>query len=460
MNSIAARLLLGASLVLAAFVTLTYVAVKHSVHQRAEEALNTKMQGLVYGLLGASELVDDKQLTVIEAELPEQRLLSPVTGIYAEVRDSGNNIVWSSRSSVATIPAVQDVPVGTWQNVHRDKGTSEEVRAVQFKAIYVSENGSEPVFTFQVAEDATEFSASLASFDRNLWITLLLAALALLAVQLLVLAWGLRPLRRMGRDLQQIENGDKDSLETRLPEELAPMAHSINTLLNSERNRHLRYRNVMEDLAHSLKTPLSILRNHSSPNSQPDNRTTQLEPPDVSQTAVVAQQTERMNDIIGYHLQRAQAGGSQALAPPVSPLPTLERLADSLRKVYAPQDNKAPIQFNFDIHKDFQVRVNEADLMEILGNLLDNACKYGASSITVRSKPVRGMRQVIVEDNGGGFPETNPEILLERGRRADLSREGQGVGLALTRELVESYGGTLAIANTYSGGAQVTIGLR
>lgn len=460
MNSIAARLLFGASLVLAAFVILTYVAVKHSVHQRAEAALNTKMQGLVYGLLGASELVDDKQLTVIEAELPEQRLLSPVTGIYAEVRDSGNNIVWSSRSSVATIPAVQDVPVGTWQNVHRDKGTSEEVRAVQFKAIYVSENGSEPVFTFQVAEDATEFSASLANFDRNLWITLLLAALALLAVQLLVLAWGLRPLRRMGRDLQQIENGEKDSLETRLPEELTPMAHSINTLLNSERNRHLRYRNVMEDLAHSLKTPLSILRNHSSQNTQQDTKTIQDKQPQDTQGELVAEQTERMNDIIGYHLQRAQAGGSQALAPPVSPLATLERLADSLRKVYAPHDGKAQIRFNFEIHKDFQVRVNEADLMEILGNLLDNACKYGAKSIRVRSKPYRGMRQIIVEDDGGGFPETNPEILLERGRRADLSREGQGVGLALTRELVESYGGTLAIANTDSGGAQVTISLR
>lgn len=447
MNSIAARLLLAASLVLATFVTLTYVAVKHSVHQRAEAALNTKMQGLIYGLLGASELVDEKQIAVMEAELPEQRLLSPVTGIYAEVRDSGNNIVWASRSRVSTIPVVRDAPVGAWRYVHRDKGTSEEVRALQFKAIYVSENGAEPVFTFQVVEDATEFSATLASFDRNLWVTLLLAALALLVVQLLVLAWGLRPLRRVGRDLQLIESGDKESLDTKLPEELTPMAHSINTLLNSERNRHLRYRNVMEDLAHSLKTPLSILRNHSDSSSKEDSNT----------TAVVAQQTERMNDIIGYHLQRAQAGGSQALAPPLPPLPTLERLADSLRKVYAPQDAQPPIQFEFAINKGFQLRINEADLMEILGNLLDNACKYGANNITVRSHQERTTKQLLVEDDGKGFPDTNPEALLERGRRADLTREGQGVGLALTRELVESYGGVLTIANTEQGGARVTM---
>ena len=203
----------------------------------------------------------------------------------------------------------------------------------------------------------------------------------------------------------------------------------------------------MEDLAHSLKTPLSILRNQSESAPQEES----------SATVVVAQQTERMNDIIGYHLQRAQAGGSQALAPPLSPNPTLERLADSLRKVYAPREGQQPIQFEFIIDKGFHLRVNEADLMEILGNLLDNACKYGASHITVRSGQDRTTKQLLVEDNGKGFPDTNSEELLERGRRADLTREGQGVGLALTRELVESYGGVLAIANTEQGGARVTI---
>lgn len=455
MNSIAARLLLAVSLVLAAFVILTYFAVKLSVHQRAEEALNTKMQGLVYGLLGAAELVDEQQLRVIEAELPEQRLLSPVTGIYAEVRDSGNNIVWSSKSRVPSIPVVQNTPVGTWRYVHRDKGTSEEVRAVQFRAIYVAENGAEPLFTFQVVEDATEFSSSLASFDRNLWVTLLLAALALLAVQLLVLAWGLRPLRRIRRDLGLIESGEKESLDTALPEELSPLAQSINTLLNSERNRHLRYRNVMEDLAHSLKTPLSILRN--LPGTISVDTKTVAKQAESDTGAVVAQQTERMNDIIGYHLQRAQAGGSQALAPPITPLPTLERLAESLRKVYAPRDDQPLVTFSFNIEKDFYLRVNEADLMEILGNLLDNACKYGATAISVHGSRNKQKLQLVVTDNGQGFPAEAPERLLERGRRADSTQEGQGVGLALTRELVESYGGTLRLANGENKGAMVSI---
>jgi len=331
--------------------------------------------------------------------------------------------------------------------VHRDKGTSEEVRALQFKAIYVSENGSEPVFTFQVVEDATEFSSSLASFDRNLWVTLLLSALVLLIAQLLVLAWGLRPLRRIRRDLEMIESGKKESLETSLPEELTPLAHSINTLLHSERNRHLRYRNVMEDLAHSLKTPLSILRNVA------DNRN----PGKESSSQQIGQQTDRMNDIIGYHLQRAQAGGSQALAPPLSPLPVLERLAESLSKVYAPGPSREAVAFEFNIDKPFTLRINEADLMEILGNLLDNACKYGARTITVSSSQTKSGRQLVVADDGQGFPEEEPERLLERGRRADTTQEGQGVGLALTRELVESYGGVLSIANGASGGAVVTL---
>ena len=154
MNSIAARLFIVASLVLATFVIVTSLAVRHSVHQRAEDALFSRMQGMVYGILGAAELVDESTLTVNEGELPEQRLLSSVTGIYAEVRDSDSNIVWASQSSVSSIPDKVQAPVGTWRYLHRNENTSEEVRALQFLAIYVAESGAEPIFTIQVVEDA------------------------------------------------------------------------------------------------------------------------------------------------------------------------------------------------------------------------------------------------------------------------------------------------------------------
>lgn len=442
MNSIAARLFVVASLVLATFVILTSLAVRHSVHQRAENALYSKMQGMIYGILGAAELVDDAHLQVNEAQLPEQSLLSPVTGIYAEVRDSGNNIVWSSRSTVNSIPAIKSTQVGKWSFVHTNTGTEEEVRALQFQAIYVAPTGAEPRFTIQVVEDAVVFAENLAGFNRNLWVTLAIAALALLLVLASILAWGLKPLRDIGRNLKLIESGASEQLDTKLPHELQPLASSINTLILSERNRQLRYRNVIDDLAHSLKTPLSVLSNISDAGiKQADN-------------PIITDQTKRMQSIISYHLQRAQAGNRKVLAAPLSPEPTTRRLADSLKKIYS-SENDALVDFTIDIEPDFQLRIDESDLFEMLGNVMENACKYGASNVIVTAKTTDEKRQISVADDGPGFPPSEIEELSQRGRRADSQREGQGLGLALTAELVESYGGTLQLINRSVGGAEI-----
>jgi len=157
-----------------------------------------------------------------------------------------------------------------------------------------------------------EFADNLSSFDRNLSVSLLLAALALLLVLASILAWGLKPLRDIGKNLKRIETGETDRLDTKLPHELKPLASSINTLLASERNRQTRYRNVMDDLAHSLKTPLSVLGNISTQSG---------------------------------HVQRARAGNRQALAPPLSPAQTVRRLGESLQKIYADTGNGKPVQF-------------------------------------------------------------------------------------------------------------------
>jgi len=447
MNSIAARLFLVASLLLAAFVILTSLAVRHSVHKRAEDALFNKMQGMIYGILGAAELVDDTRLIVSEAQLPEQRLLSPVTGIYAEVRDAEHQVVWSSASSVNAIPDIANAPVGDWKYLHNNQNTDNEVRALQFQAIYVSQSGAEPRFVVQVVEDAVEFADNLSSFDRNLSVSLLLAALALLLVLASILAWGLKPLRDIGKNLKRIETGETDRLDTKLPHELKPLASSINTLLASERNRQTRYRNVMDDLAHSLKTPLSVLGNISTQSgeiSADDNR-------------VLNRQTERMKDIISYHVQRARAGNRQALAPPLSPAQTVRRLGESLQKIYADTGNGKPVQFITNLEPDFKLHVAESDLLEMMGNVMENACKYGASTVTVNGYQDASGLQLSVSDDGPGFPPDAIDELSVRGRRADTKQEGQGLGLALTAELVESYGGSLQLRNSQSGGAEIVM---
>ncbi|MBX2823888.1 MAG: hypothetical protein KTR33_04100 [Gammaproteobacteria bacterium] len=434
MNSIATRLLVSASLVLAGFVILTSLSVRHSVHTRAEQALYDRLQGLVYGILGASELNDAGELNVNEYELPDQRLLSPVPGTYAEVVNAEGQRMWQSTSTVTAVPEIIPLDVGTWRFSHHQESRGAEVRRLQFTTNWSTESRKENVYYLQVVNDATEFNAQLRNFDRNLWVSLLLSALLLLLIQLLVLTWGLNPLGKIGRGLKKIESGEEDLLDNRLPVELRPLADSMNTLLQSERNRHLRYRNVMDDLAHSLKTPLSVMRN------LPDD-------------GVITEQTSRMQDIIAYHLQRASAQGAQALAAPVSPLPALERLSASLKKVYQDQQ----INFQFNLTEDFTVRINEADLMEILGNLLENSCKYGATDIHVEASRNAGKLLMHIDDNGPGFPAEHIRELSKRGIRADSAREGQGLGLAVSRELMESYGGALGLSNRQGGGARVTL---
>ena len=198
----------------------------------------------------------------------------------------------------------------------------------------------------------------------------------------------------------------------------------------------------MDDLAHSLKTPLSVLSNISTAGIKQTDK------------PIITDQTQRMQSIISYHLQRAQTSNRKVLAAPISPAPTTRRLAASLKKIYT-SDNDTAVNFNIEIEPDFHLRIDEPDLFEMLGNVMENACKYGASNVTVSTTTLNSNRRLIVTDDGPGFPPDEITELSVRGRRADSTQEGQGLGLALAAELVESYGGTLQLANRDSGGAEI-----
>ena len=450
---------------LAAFVLLTYFTVRHSVHTRAEQALFQQLQGLVYGILGAADLQPDNQLAVKTGELPDQRLLSSVTGLSARVTNGFGETVWTSP---AVLPvnvqfATTDNPpaVGEWQfqTINHDPAAATEAyplyRLLTFTTSWQGFDNTERTFIVSVISDATDHTQQLQSFDRNLWIGLLTTALLLLLVQLLVLTWSLKPLGKIGRELKAIEAGKAQSIDEQLPVELKPLAGSINTLLSSERQRHSRYRHVVDDLAHSLKTPLSVLNNL---NPAADS-------PQLLQDTI-QEQTGRMHDIVSYHTQRA-ATDRVVLSPPTSPTTTLKRLADSLNRIY----RTPPRQFQVTINPGFVIRLSDADMMEAFGNILDNSCKYGATDIHVHSGDKNQTTALYIDDNGVGFGSTAPAELVQRGRRADTMRpesrgiketatvDGQGLGLAIAVALFEGAGATVTLGHSPQGGARVTITL-
>jgi len=441
MNSISVRLLLAAALLMTAFIGVTTLAISHAVDQRARQALEERMQGQIYALLGVTEIDDNGNIDIHEADLPNGLMRQPASGTYAEVRDTAEQQVWRSPSLTTAIPNSTDGAIGQWMFSKENDVTLGSIFINRFAVEWLLPNGTTTAYQFVLADSSEEFDRQRLSFNRNLWLAMLLMGILLLLSIALALAWGLSPLRRIARQLNDIESGKRESLPVDVPNELHPLTSRINLLIASERGRQKRYRQTLDDLAHSLKTPLSVLRNADTANTS------------AAQEQI--RQADRMEQIVSYHIKRADAGTQRLLTAPTSLARPADRIISSLEKVY----HQRRVQFHNKIDERISARVQEADLMEIFGNLLENACKYGAQVITLESSKSAGMISVTIDDDGPGFPDGSQDKLLKRGERADTQIEGQGIGLSITRELIEGYGGSLAISNNTGGGARITVKL-
>ena len=451
MQSISARLLTGSAIVLTIFVLLTGLSVSYSVKKRAEVALFDRLQGLVYGILGATEIENEQTVVVNDQGLPDARLNLATTGLYAEIIGNGGAQLWESTSTTQDLPRVVYSPIGEWifERVRQDH--QHDVHRMQMATVWELDTGEEIPFIVHVVADADILTGQLKRFDRTLWLSLLASAVGLLLLQLWILNRSLQPLRHIGSELQEIEQGQRQRLNEKLPQELKPLARSLNQLLKSEKNRQQQYRHLLDDLAHSLKTPLSVLKNLPFGSEDRRSPTSAVQSDRTPDEQTISEQTSQMQTTIDRYLQRAAMNTAQYLAAPVSPGPVIEKLCDSLMKIYhSPQPT-----FDVVIDTDFTVRLAEIDLYEILGNVLDNACKYGADHIKISSHTEP--RRLIVDDNGRGFPDDLRDQLLKRGVRADTASEGQGVGLAASQSLINGYGGELELDASPDNGARVIL---
>ena len=437
MKSITSRLVAGTSLVLAVFVVLVAVSVSWSVHQRAQTARFDRLQGLIYGILGATDITDSSLLVVNSQAWPDPRLNQPTSGLYAELVDNTGQRLWQSASSASWLPESLPRPIGDWlfdTLEHPEKST---LHRLQLSTAWEFDDGRELPFTVQVVDDADSLDSQLKRFDQTLWATLLASAAGLLVLQFLVLRQSLKPLHAIGDEVASIEAGSRDSLSEHVPQELESLTSGLNALLRSERERHAQYRHLLDDLAHSLKTPLSVLRNLAEPD-KPDGK-------------IILEQASLMQGSIERHVQRANLRSPRYLAPSINLRPLVERMAASLGKLYERSD----LEFRLSLDPDFMVRMDEADLFEVLGNVLENACKYGARQITVSDRA--DQRCLTIDDDGPGFPDIRLEQLLQRGVRADSQTAGSGMGLAAAQQLMAAYGGRLEPDHAPGGGARVRL---
>lgn len=282
------------------------------------------------------------------------------------------------------------------------------------------------------------------------WFIYVLIANLLLVVPLLWLAawWSLRPIEALAREVRELEDHNRESLNPDTTRELTSLVRNLNRLLKSERERYDKYRTTLTDLTHSLKTPLAVLQSTLRALRTDKLTVQQAEPAMLEQISRISQQ-------IGYYLHRASMRSGSALLSrelhPVAPL--LDNLTSALNKVY---QNKG-VSITLDISPEITFIGEQNDFMEVLGNVLDNACKYCLEFVEVSARQHEETLHLIVEDDGPGIPESKRSLIFDRGQRVDTLRPGQGVGLSVAREIVAQYDGQILPSDSALGGARMEI---
>lgn len=441
--SIRARLVCGALGVLLAFLAGAGWAVQQAYVDSARAARFGRLQTTIYLLMAGAELNANGSL-LMPAALAEPRLSLPASGLYANIANLDKGEEWQSSSTLGLNPPFpRSQAPGQWffetvkappvQNRGQAENASSFLAASY--AVKWSVNDQSAPLVFSVLEDKSGFDQEVQAFKYTLWSWLGGTGVLLLLSQTLLLRWGLFPLRQMAREIQQIEKGEQAKVVGRYPRELAGLTHNLNLLVDQERARQTRYKDALDDLAHSLKTPLAVLRSSLD------------EPAELPR--MVAQQVARMDDIVVHQLGRAGASGAARFAPFLALAPILNRIRDTLAKVYAEKN----LVFALDCPPALAWRMDEGDAFEILGNVLDNAAKWAKGKVSVRIWTDANRLHVRVSDDGPGFAD--PQRASQRGVRLDERVPGHGIGLAVVRDLVASHQGELTLSNAELGGAQI-----
>jgi two-component system sensor histidine kinase PhoQ len=445
MHSLNTRLLVVATIVLAVFLGLTGLTLDRGFRDSALGGVRDRLQAVIYLILGAGDL-DEQHGLLVPGVLPDPRLSTPDSGLYAEVVDASGKRIWRSASSVGreiAYPEAADPGELVLERV-----VEEQVYAIAFVVAW--EIGPDKVarYTVRAAESEQGFEQQVTRFRRDLWSWFAGVVVVLLVVQAGILRWGLAPLRRVADEVTNIEIGRQKELLGPYPREMEPLTQNLNALIENSRAHLERYRNALADLAHSLKTPLAVLR---------ATLETEAAVPKISKT--VDEQLVRLDKIVEYQLQRAAASGRTALTAPLGVHSVIARVTESLEKIYREK------HFEVDVDDRLEFYADEGDLIEIIGNLADNAGKWSNQRIRIEAEretdPQSGNDDIVIRvvDDGPGFPVELLATAAQRGMRGDPAIAGHGIGLSIVRELVAGvYGGTLKIDNLdHPSGARVEV---
>jgi len=435
-SSLRIRLMLGAA-VLAVLFMAALVPVLRGAFVIALEGVIEKRLAADAAALVAAARTDSGRL-VMPAKLPGEAFDKLDGNLLGYIYDRKGKLLWQSRSSLDEHVTYTPRYDGNREFL-RVKGAEQSffVYDVEINLL----GGRSAALSIVTMQPTREYEVMYRRFMEQLYLWLGVALLVLLALLWFGLTWGFRSLRSLSVELDEVENGSREGLSDEHPRELLRLTRSLNRLLEGERKQRERYRHSLDDLAHSLKTPLSVLQGVSEAIAE--------HPAQREQALVLQSQVGRMSQQVDYQLQRASLRKSGLIRHCVELGPLLDTLCDALDKVYRDKQVR--------VSRDFQaglcVPMEQAALLELLGNLLENAYRLCLGQVHVVARQGDGMCELRIEDDGPGVPAAQRERILRRGERLDAQHPGQGIGTAVVKDIIESYDGELSLEDSALGGA-------
>ncbi|MBF8780761.1 ATP-binding protein [Pseudomonas fulva] len=441
-GSLRLRLMAAATVLALLFMLALLPALQKTFSLALEDSIQQRLASDVTTLISAAR-IENGRLQMPEL-LPDERYDLPYAGLLGYIYDRQGRLVWQSRATVGRHISYQPRYDGRGTEFARiDQADGEDffVYDVEVKLL----GGKAAAYSIVALQPVREYRQTLDGLREKLYLGFAAALSVLLVLLWVGLTWGLRSLRRLSRELDEVESGQRQSLSGDHPRELLRLTGSLNRLLHSEREQRQRYRDSLDDLAHSLKTPLAVLQGVG------DNLG--KTPGEREQAQVLQTQIERMSQQIDYQLQRASLRKSGLVRHQVSLRPVLQGVCETLAKVYRDKQ----VEVELDVAAQAQVPMEQGALLELLGNLLENAYRLCLGKVRVSLLVSAGRLQLCIEDDGPGVPFEQRERILHRGERLDRQHPGQGIGLAVVKDILESYDAHLELGDSPLGGAAFRI---
>jgi signal transduction histidine kinase len=447
-SSLSLRLFMSATLWSVAILFVTGFVLSSIYRQAVERSFDRRLGVYLRTLVAevaAPEEVNDRS----PQSLGEPLFDLPLSGWYwqvsrlqttkAEVRSSRS--LWDGGLPRLADQNVAPAADGTRRG-YVDGPEDQHLRLIE-RTVDLGEDGR---YLVSVAGDSQEIDEETRSFDRALVATLGTLIVVILFTTIFQVRFGLAPLKRISESLAAIRAGSAERLGGKFPVEIAPLARETNALIDANREIVERARTHVGNLAHALKTPLSVIVNEASAR------------PDDPLAAKVIQQADIMRDQITRHLERARLSARMTVIGTVTEvLPVVHALARTMEKIYQHRgiaidvDAPAPVRFQGE----------QPDLEEMVGNLVDNACKWAQSRVSIEVIPehtaVRPVLRIVVDDDGPGLTAAQREQVTRRGRRLDETKPGSGLGLSIVVDLSGLYGGSITLGSAPIGGLRAEL---